>query len=142
MDEYRRKKVLVTGGLGFIGSNLAVSLVKSGASVTIVDSREPSCGANQFNIEPIKNDVEAVHGDVRDLDLMRKLVRDRDFVFSLAGSVSHIESMPVQRLKSRRPTAKVIGRQSPQAIKEATTKVVCASLKKKLMARAKSTNNG
>jgi UDP-glucose 4-epimerase len=93
MDEYRRKKVLVTGGLGFIGSNLAISLVQAGASVTIVDSLEPSCGANEFNIEPIKADVELVRGDVRDRDLMRQLVRGRDFVFSLAGSVSHIESM-------------------------------------------------
>jgi UDP-glucose 4-epimerase len=94
MDEYRGQKVLITGGLGFIGSNLAIRLVSAGASVTLVDSFEPHCGANPFNIEPICKDIEAaVRGDVRDLDLMCRLVRGQQFVFSLAGSVSHLESM-------------------------------------------------
>ncbi len=93
MDDYRDKKVLVTGGLGFIGSNLAIHLVESGASVTLVDSLAPTCGGNYFNIESIKDRVEVVEGDERDIELMRRLVRGCDFVFSLAGSVSHIESM-------------------------------------------------
>lgn len=93
MDEYRGKKVLITGGLGFLGSNLAIRLVQSGASVVIVDSLDPTCGGNYFNIEPIHNDVEVVGGDSCDLPLMRKLVRDKAYVFSLAGHVSHIESM-------------------------------------------------
>jgi nucleoside-diphosphate-sugar epimerase len=59
MDEYRGQKVLITGGLGFIGSNLAIRLVKLGANVTLLDSIHPTCGANYFNIEPIKNDVES-----------------------------------------------------------------------------------
>jgi len=93
MDEYRGKKVLVTGGLGFVGSNLAIHLIEAGASVTLVDSMEPNCGGNLFNIEPVKNKVDVIQGDVRDLPLMRRLVSGCGFVFSLAGSVSHIESM-------------------------------------------------
>ena len=93
MDEYRAQKVLITGGLGFIGSSLAIRLVRLGASVTILDSLHPTCGANYFNIEPIKNDVEVVVGDSTNLELVRKLVRGRSYVFNLAGHVSHIESM-------------------------------------------------
>ena len=93
MDEYRGQKVLITGGLGFVGSNLAIRLVQTGASVTILDSLDPACGANYFNIDPIRNDVEAVEGDSCDLALVRKLVRGKVYIFSLAGHVSHIESM-------------------------------------------------
>jgi UDP-glucose 4-epimerase len=93
MDEYRGEKVLITGGLGFIGSNVAIRLVECGASVTLLDSLHPTCGANYFNIEPIKNDVEVIEGDSCNLELMRKLVRGKRFIFNLAGHVSHIESM-------------------------------------------------
>ncbi len=93
MDEYHAQKVLITGGLGFIGSNLAIRLVQSGASVTVLDSLHPTCGANYFNIDPIRKDVEVVEGDSCDLRLVGKLVRDKAYVFSLAGHVSHIESM-------------------------------------------------
>ena len=93
MDEYRGEKVLVTGGLGFIGSNVAIRLVESGATVTIVDSMHPTCGANYFNVEPIKKDVEVIEGDSCNLELMSKLVRGKRFIFNLAGHVSHIESM-------------------------------------------------
>ena len=93
MDEFRGEKILITGGLGFIGSNLAIRLVEAGASVTIVDSLYPTCGANYFNVEPIRNDIEIVEGDVADLTLMRRLVRGTKYVFNLAGHVSHIESM-------------------------------------------------
>ena len=93
MVEYRGEKVLVTGGLGFIGSNVAIRLVESGATVTIVDSMHPTCGANYFNIEPIKKDVEVIEGDSCNLELMSKLVRGKRFIFNLAGHVSHIESM-------------------------------------------------
>jgi len=93
MDEYRGQKVLVTGGLGFIGSNLAVRLVQLGASVTILDSLHPTCGANYFNIDPVKNDVEVVEGDSSNLALVLELVRGKTYVFNLAGHVSHVESM-------------------------------------------------
>jgi UDP-glucose 4-epimerase len=93
MDDYRGQKVLVTGGLGFIGSNLAIRLVESGAVVTIVDSLDPTCGGNYFNIEPVKNDVKVIEADTCDLALMRQLVRGTSCIFNLAGRVSHIESM-------------------------------------------------
>jgi len=93
MDEYRGQKVLITGGLGFVGSNLAIRLVQQGASVTLLDSMHPTCGGNYFNIDPIRNDVEVVEGDSCNLDLVTRLVRGRKYIFSLAGHVSHIESM-------------------------------------------------
>jgi nucleoside-diphosphate-sugar epimerase len=93
MDDYRGKKVLVTGGLGFIGSNVAIQLVRLGAEVTVVDNFDPTGGANPFNIEPVRNDVQLVEGDTCDLALMCRLVRSCTHVFNLAGHVSHIESM-------------------------------------------------
>ena len=93
MDVYRGEKILITGGLGFIGSNLAIRLVKDGASVTIVDSLHPTCGGNYYNVEGIRKDVEIVEGDAADLALMRRLVRRKKYIFNLAGHVSHIESM-------------------------------------------------
>ena len=93
MDEFRGEKILITGGLGFIGSNLAIRLIEAGASVTIVDSLFPTCGANDFNIVTIRDDIEIVEGDAANLTLMRRLVRGKKYVFNLAGHVSHIESM-------------------------------------------------
>ena len=93
MDEYRGEKVLITGGLGFIGSNLAIRLVELGASVTLLDSLFPTCGGNYFNVEPIRKDLEIIEGDAADLGLMRKIIREKKYVFNLAGHVSHIESM-------------------------------------------------
>jgi UDP-glucose 4-epimerase len=93
VNEYRGSKVLITGGLGFIGSNLAIRLVELGAFVTIVDSMDPTCGANYFNIDPVRKSVEVVEGDCCDLELMQRLVRDKAYLFNLAGHVSHIESM-------------------------------------------------
>ena len=93
MDHYRSKKVLVTGGLGFIGSNLAIELVKLGANVVVADNLDPAGGANYFNLDPVRNDLEIVEGDSTDLALMERLVPGCSHVFNLAGRVSHIESM-------------------------------------------------
>jgi UDP-glucose 4-epimerase len=95
VDSYAGKRTLVTGGLGFIGSNLAIRLLDVGAHVLIVDSMIPETGANAFNIEPIKDhprlSVRTV--DVRDVLAMQRLVRRHDVIFNLAGQVSHVDSM-------------------------------------------------
>ena len=83
----------MTGGIGFIGSNLAKALVPLGADVLLVDSLIPDYGGNLFNIADIKSRVTVNIADVRDENGMRYLVRDQDFLFNLAGQVSHIDSM-------------------------------------------------
>ena len=80
MDEYRGKSVLVTGGLGFIGSNLAIRLAQTGANATIVDSLDPGCGGNPFNIEPVRDRVEVITQDMRDRALMLEVVHGKDYV--------------------------------------------------------------
>jgi nucleoside-diphosphate-sugar epimerase len=88
-----RRKVLVLGGLGFIGSNLALRLVQEEARVTLVDSMLPAYGGNLHNIEPIQNDVRINFSDIRDRYSLNYIVRDVDIIFSVAGQTSHIESM-------------------------------------------------
>jgi len=90
---FRGKKCLVLGGLGFIGSNLAIRLVSLGADVVICDSMIDDYGGNLFNIEPVKDKVKINISDVRDMSSMQYIVRDMDYIFNLAGQVSHIESM-------------------------------------------------
>lgn len=85
--------VLVTGGIGFIGSNLAIRLINEGARVTLLDSMLDEYGANLFNIEPVKNSVQINFSDMRDEHSLRYLVRNKDFIFNLAGQVSHMDSM-------------------------------------------------
>jgi UDP-glucose 4-epimerase len=89
----RDKKVLILGGLGFIGSNLAIRCVESGASVTLVDSMLPKYGGNLHNIEPVRDRVRINFSDIRDPYSMDYLVRDQDVIYSVAGQTSHIESM-------------------------------------------------
>lgn len=90
---WRGKAVLITGGLGFIGSNLAIRLVNAGAVVTLVDAMIPGYGGNLYNVEPIRERVTINFGDVCDRHAMDWLVRDQDYVFHLAGQVSHVMSM-------------------------------------------------
>ncbi len=92
-EAYQGKKVLITGGLGFIGSNLAIRLVELGANLTLVDSMIPDYGGNLFNIHPVRDRVNVNFSDVRDEHSMDFLVRNQDFLFNLAGQVSHIDSM-------------------------------------------------
>jgi UDP-glucose 4-epimerase len=87
------KKVLITGGLGFIGSNLAMRMVDLGADVLLVDSLIPEYGGNLFNIDSIKGRVRVNIADVRDVNGMDYLVRGNDYLFNLAGQVSHLDSM-------------------------------------------------
>jgi UDP-glucose 4-epimerase len=86
-------RVLITGGLGFIGSTLARRLVDLGANVTLVDSLIPIYGGNLRNIAAIEDRVKVNIADVRDEHSMDYLVRDQDFLFNLAGQTSHLDSM-------------------------------------------------
>src|SRR3990167_5222319 len=90
---FNNKNILITGGLGFIGSNLAIRLVKLGAKVTVVDSLIWSYGGNRFNVEEIKDKIQINIGDIRDRYSINALVKDQDYLFNLAGQVSHIDSM-------------------------------------------------
>jgi UDP-glucose 4-epimerase len=90
---WQGKKVLVTGGLGFIGSNLAIRLVREGAQVSISDAMIQGYGANFANIREIRKAVDIHLSDVRDENAMGRLVADRDVVFHLAAQVSHVMSL-------------------------------------------------
>jgi UDP-glucose 4-epimerase len=90
---YRGRRVMITGGVGFIGSNLARALVDLGAEILLVDSLIPDYGGNLFNIKDIEHRVRLNVADVRMQSTMEALVRDRDIIFNLAGQVSHIDSM-------------------------------------------------
>jgi UDP-glucose 4-epimerase len=90
---YRGRRVMITGGLGFIGSNLARRLVDLGADVLLVDSLIPAYGGNLFNIDGIADRVRVNVADVRQRSTMNYLVQGRDVIFNLAGQVSHIDSM-------------------------------------------------
>lgn len=93
MDRFKNSRVLITGGLGFIGSNLARRLVDLGADVLLVDSLNPEYGGNLFNIHPVRNNVQVNISDVRDAHSMRYLVQGIDYLFNLAGQTSHMDSM-------------------------------------------------
>jgi UDP-glucose 4-epimerase len=90
---YRGKKVLITGGLGFIGSNLARALVALGARVTIVDSLLPHYGGNRRNLAGIEKKLKVIVADVRDRGCLPQIMRGQDYLFNLAGQTSHMDSM-------------------------------------------------
>lgn len=117
-------RVLITGGLGFLGSNLAIRLARLGAQITIVDAMIPEYGGNFFNIETVRPSVQVHVADIRERDLMDRWVRGQDFVFHLAGQVSHVMSLTdpfpdiefnikgtvvlMEAIRRRNPSAKVI----------------------------------
>ena len=92
-NNFQGKLVLITGGLGFIGSALAHELVKLGAIVTILDSLIPEFGGNMHNIKGISSKISLNISDMRDPKSLDVLVRDKDYIFHLAGQVSHGDSM-------------------------------------------------
>lgn len=94
------KRVLVTGGLGFIGSNLSARLVELGAKVTIVDNMMPRLGGNLLNVKEIMEQVHINFSDVRDAHSMDYLVKGQEVIFHLAGQVNHVDSIrnPIQDL--------------------------------------------
>jgi UDP-glucose 4-epimerase len=124
MTPWSGQRVLITGGLGFIGSTLAIRLAEAGARVTIVDAMIPEYGGNLFNIEPVKDRVTVNFGDICDRLAMNWLVRGQQYVFHLAGQVSHVMSMTdpfpdiefnvkgtavvMEAVRHHNPTAKVV----------------------------------
>jgi UDP-glucose 4-epimerase len=114
----------VTGGLGFIGSNVAIRLVELGAQVTVVDSLVPELGGNRFNLAGVENRVRVSTADLRDTTELDDLVEGQEVVFSLAGQVSHVDSMTdpigdleincrsqlslLEALRRRNPSARVV----------------------------------
>lgn len=93
MDVFKGKNVIITGGLGFIGSNLAKRLVEMEARVLIVDSLIPEYGGNMHNVAGLEDKITINVSDVRDPHSMKYLVQNQDFLFNLAGQTSHIDSM-------------------------------------------------
>jgi len=93
MTTFSNAKVLITGGCGFIGSNLARRLIVLGARITLVDSLLPQYGGNLANISDIRDQVELNISDVRDAHSMAHLIQGKDYLFNLAGQTSHIDSM-------------------------------------------------
>ncbi len=93
MTWYDGKRVLITGGLGFIGSNLARALVAANARVVLVDSLIPEYGGLLHNVAGLEDRLTINVSDVRDEHSLRFLVRDQDVVFNLAGQTSHLDSM-------------------------------------------------
>lgn len=90
---YQGKKVLVTGGLGFLGSSLAIALVKAGAQVTVLDAMIPLFGGNRFNVEPVKDRIEIRIQDIRDPEPTKAAVVGKDILFHIGMQTSHVDSM-------------------------------------------------
>ena len=93
LTDYSNKNVLITGGIGFIGSTLALQLVKLGANVTVADSMINEYGGNLFNIHSIRRKIHINFNDITDKNAMEYLVRDKHYIFHLAGQVSHVLSL-------------------------------------------------
>ena len=90
---YAGRHVLITGGLGFIGSNLARRLVALGAKVTLVDNLSPNGGGNLFNIQDIERDLRVDQVDIRDREAMAQILRNQEVLFNLAGMTGHLASL-------------------------------------------------
>jgi UDP-glucose 4-epimerase len=90
---FHGKRVLVTGGLGFVGSNLVRRLVPSGAQVCVIDSLDPNFGGNLYNLHGVVEQLQVEIADLRQKGLIEELIAGQDYLFNLAGQVSHVDSM-------------------------------------------------
>ena len=90
---FKNKNILITGGLGFLGSNLAHRLVNSNANITLLDNLNPLYGGNKFNIKEIEENVKVVIGDVRDNNILLPIIQKADIIFHFAAQVSYIDSL-------------------------------------------------
>jgi UDP-glucose 4-epimerase len=91
--DFSGKRILITGGLGFIGSNLARRLADLGAQVMVLDSLPPGIGGNPYNISGYEDRLQVRPADLRDADTAAEAVRDKEYIFNLAGQVGHVQSM-------------------------------------------------
>jgi UDP-glucose 4-epimerase len=92
-DAFRKKRVLITGGMGFVGSNLARKLLQFEAQVTIVDDLSNSYAGNRFNIHGIEHSIEIVDANMGDPEKIGKILPEQDYLFNMAAQISHIGSM-------------------------------------------------
>ena len=90
---YSEESVLITGGMGFIGSNLVRKLVKLGANVTVYDNLDPDSGGNLFNLSDLLDDIEFIQADINDEVRLKDAVAGKKYLFNLAGQMSHLGSM-------------------------------------------------
>ena len=97
---FKNKKVLITGGTGLFGSNLAHALVSFGSKVTLLDAFLPLYGGKVLNIKDIKRSIELIKGDIRNDKLIHKLVEGKDVIFSFAAQADYLKSneMPFKDL--------------------------------------------
>ena len=93
MNSVIKKKILITGGLGFIGSNLARRLAECGNEVAVVDSLIPEYGGNLRNLHDFHDTIQISLSDIRDTHSINELIKGRDYIFNLAGQTSHLDSM-------------------------------------------------
>ncbi len=92
-NSYRDLPVLVTGGMGFIGSNLVIALVRQGARVTVVDAQIPGCGSDPSNLDEVRGEIRISTDDMQNAGKMKELIPGHQVIFNLAGEISHLRSM-------------------------------------------------
>lgn len=92
LESFSGKRTLITGGAGMLGSAIALQLVRLGANVTILDAMFPQYGGNLFNLEPMRDAVHFVQGDMRDAQLVHRCVESAEYIYNLAAQVSYIDS--------------------------------------------------
>lgn len=93
VSSYHNIPVLVTGGMGFIGSNLVLALVRQGAQVTVLDALIPGCGGDPANLAEVASAVRIVNDDMQNAECVKDLIPGQQVIFNMAGEISHIRSM-------------------------------------------------
>src|SRR5659263_188097 len=95
VDYFKNKNILITGGLGFIGSSLAYKLNEYDANITIIDNLNPLYGGNMFNVDRILNNINLIVNDIRNTEILVPLIESSDIIFHLASQVSYIDSLSI-----------------------------------------------